>query len=301
VTGTGEVRLPPDEAVAEFSVEVLAPTADEARSTAARVAGRVLASVSANGVEDDRVETLALTLHPRWTSRRARDGTYEQVLEGYEMTNAFRVSLDTAEAGAIGHVVDDALREGGEHVRLQHVGFRLSEERRRAAAREVRARARAGGGGAPRGCPGAGPEPPAPPRTGPLAGAGEGGGGRARPRRAVRRAARGVGGAGRVGERGRGGAPGLGLGGGGRGGARGGHDGGGGHGRGRGEAVRGRGARHVPGADDPRQRERRLRVVPVGGARGPRACRTRRAPAAPSRRGVGLGRSRRGHVTAALR
>lgn len=65
VTGVSEVKVVPDRALIEVGVEKQSPGASEAKRSEDAAARRILASLSANGIDEKDVQTTWLSLEPR--------------------------------------------------------------------------------------------------------------------------------------------------------------------------------------------------------------------------------------------
>ena len=127
VAGTGRASRAADVAEATFVVEVLRPTAAEARATAAMIAAAVLAAVNGAGVADADLHTAGLDLSPTWE----HDGT-RMVRTGFTVTN--RIAATVRDLESVGRVLDAGLGAGA--TGLDGVRFRLADEA--AAAEEAR-------------------------------------------------------------------------------------------------------------------------------------------------------------------
>jgi len=129
VSGNATLRVAPDEAFITFTITSQQPTAAQAKTIVTdatrSVMGRVL---EVEGVTEENVSTDSLQLQPRWESRRRFDGTYETKITGYEYTNRFTIQLDTTAPATLAAIVDGALEAGGDHLRLEQLGFRISNE-----------------------------------------------------------------------------------------------------------------------------------------------------------------------------
>lgn len=140
VTGEGEVRAVPDEAVLRFKVTGEAQSLREAKDINARRTKALLSALRKTGVEDRNIQTTRLDLHPRY--HHTKDG---RVFDGYTARKSLTVVLTDIER--YGEVLNAAIEAGIDGV--GGVEFRsskveaLQEEARKAAATDAQRKARA--------------------------------------------------------------------------------------------------------------------------------------------------------------
>jgi len=132
VTGRGEIRVAPDEAVLTVGVETVAPALADAKSENDRRAAAVIAAARAAGVSEEHVRTDFLGVRP--VADRARPGE----IDGYEVRKTMALTLtDLARFEGLLTAVLDAGAN-----RVHGVEFRSSELRaHRDAARSLAVRA----------------------------------------------------------------------------------------------------------------------------------------------------------------
>jgi uncharacterized protein len=122
VSGRGQVRVRPDEAIVRLGVEAQSEDAATAQANANAAMEKTMASVKELGIDQADIQTAGLTLSPIHAPRRAgRDA--EQVI-GYRASNVIRVR--TTDLGLVGKVIDVSL-EGGAN-RLEGVHFGLAKQ-----------------------------------------------------------------------------------------------------------------------------------------------------------------------------
>lgn len=131
VTGSGEVRAAPDEAVVGLGVVAQMEQAREAQRQASRVAQAILDAVAALGVPAEAVQTSQLVLTPVYEhpSPRAMQVPTEPRIIGYRASNVVTVRL--ADLAKVGPVIDAGIEAGAN--RVEGVTFQLRDDR---AARE---------------------------------------------------------------------------------------------------------------------------------------------------------------------
>jgi uncharacterized protein YggE len=119
VEGVGTATGAPDVLRVTIGVETVADTVDDALQEADVAAGRVLDALRAEGVPEDDVQTVNLSIYPAY----GNDG---QEIVGYTARHDLDVTLrDLSRAGtAVGVLVD----AGGDAARLQGVSFSLEDD-----------------------------------------------------------------------------------------------------------------------------------------------------------------------------
>lgn len=139
VSGRGRASRPPDEAEITLGVDIVRPTATEARDAAASAMSRVIAAVLDQGVAADDARTSDLSLGPE--IEYLPDGTMRRA--GFRLTN--RISVRVARPDEVAAILDAALEAGATAV--EAVRFVLADERdaRGAALAAAVEDARAGG------------------------------------------------------------------------------------------------------------------------------------------------------------
>ncbi|MFQ5380036.1 MAG: SIMPL domain-containing protein [Dehalococcoidia bacterium] len=141
VAGHGEVMVSPDTGRVSIGVEVTARTVAQSRREAAEAAGAVIDSVKTNGVADEDVRTVGLSIYPDY--RYPRDG--ERELVGFVVSNT--VSVTVRDLDSFSDIIDDAVEAGGDATRLQSISFDVEdrdaavEQARDAAMEDARKRA----------------------------------------------------------------------------------------------------------------------------------------------------------------
>ena len=144
-SGTGEVKVPPDQAIVRLGVSAEGKDAKRAQAQAAELMGKVTKAIRGKGIPAERIITERHDLQPVWEqdeeNRRPR-------VVAYRATNVVRVEvpLGTPPVGArAGEVVDAAIAAGANE--LQGIEFTLQDEEparlRAMALASERARARA--------------------------------------------------------------------------------------------------------------------------------------------------------------
>ncbi len=129
VSGSGEVRVAPDEAVVRVGVLAEHEDAAETQDRANRIARGILDGVSALGVPEEAVQTSRLVLSPVYEQPEPRPGTSRRPsaprIVAYRATNVVSVRLE--ELTRIGPVIDAAIEAGAN--RVEGVDFRLRDDR----------------------------------------------------------------------------------------------------------------------------------------------------------------------------
>ena len=171
VRGIGRVRRAPDIADLTLVVEVIRPTATEARDGAARIARAVTDALRTAGVADPDLRTAGIDIQPAWeTDDRGRSKR-----SGFTVIH--RVAARVRDTDAVGRTLDAALDAGATGVDLVQLGIAdpsdAETEARRLAVADAKARATtiAGAAGATLGAllaisEGVALQPPSPKRAG---------------------------------------------------------------------------------------------------------------------------------------
>jgi uncharacterized protein len=118
VNGIGKAYAPPDKADITLVVEAQAKTVELARNQSAATMSTVLQSIKEAGIADRDIQTRAVSLYPNYSP-----DTANKVI-GYQSNNQIVVAVrDLNKASAL---IDDAVRVGGNAVRLQGISFSLA-------------------------------------------------------------------------------------------------------------------------------------------------------------------------------
>ena len=142
VTGVGEARARPDQAIGDFGVETQAPTAQAAAAENAQRMQRVIDALVRAGVPRDRIETRDYNVYPDYDPQPRPDAT-EPRIRGYRVMNTVSVTLDDIER--VGTVIDAALAAGANRVNGVRFGLRDPQAFRQRAIDDAVRRARSDG------------------------------------------------------------------------------------------------------------------------------------------------------------
>lgn len=148
VGARGEVKVAPDRATIQISVQTRAATAAAAANENATKQAAVIAAIRALGISADRISTTGYNVYPEQRYEPNREPT----IVGYNVTNT--VLVDVRKLEQIGPVIDAALSKGANMISsLQFYASNTDEARRSAIASAVQkarldaeAAARAAGG-----------------------------------------------------------------------------------------------------------------------------------------------------------
>jgi uncharacterized protein YggE len=139
VTGAGQVRAAPDQAVADFAVETAGATAQAAAAENAQRMERVIAALVRAGVPRERIETRDYNVFPDYDPRPTETG--EPRIRGYRVMNT--VSATLHDIPRVGGVIDAALQAGANRVHGVRFGLRDPQRFRAQAIADAVRRARA--------------------------------------------------------------------------------------------------------------------------------------------------------------
>lgn len=145
VSGRGEVRVAPDEAMVRLGVLAQAATAGAAQQQANQTVTALLRAVRALGVPQEQIRTSELSLSPVFAPVRPQAvaaGQEPQAprIVGYQASNSVTVTLDKLDQ--VGAVVDAGLGAGANRLEGVAFGLRHDEVARQAALRDAAAQAR---------------------------------------------------------------------------------------------------------------------------------------------------------------
>lgn len=148
VGSSGQVKVSPDRASIQISVQTRAATAAAAASENATKQAAVIAALRGLGLGADQISTSGYTIYPE----QRYEANREPVITGYNVTNT--VTVEIRKLDQVGPAIDAALAKGANMVTsLQFYASNTEDARRRAielavqkARLDAEAAARAGGG-----------------------------------------------------------------------------------------------------------------------------------------------------------
>jgi uncharacterized protein YggE len=108
VSGEGEVKAVPDEALLSAGVVSQSRTAAEALAVNRRAMNAVFAALKAQGIPDKSIQTSDFTVSPQYDS--GRNGSGPQRLVGYQVSNTVSVSVD--DLAKLGATIDALVASG---------------------------------------------------------------------------------------------------------------------------------------------------------------------------------------------
>jgi uncharacterized protein len=132
VTGRGEVKVSPDRATIQVSVQTRATTAAGAAAENATKQQSVIAALRALGLENDQLSTINYNVYPE---QRYEQGK-EPVIVAYNVTNT--ILVDVRKLSQVGPVIDAALSHGANMIAsLQFYASNTETARRSAIATAI--------------------------------------------------------------------------------------------------------------------------------------------------------------------
>jgi uncharacterized protein YggE len=132
VTGHGEVKVSPDRATIQVSVQTRAATAAGAAAENATKQQAVLSALRALGLGNDQLSTINYNVYPE---QRYEQGK-EPVIVGYNVTNT--ILVDVRKLSQVGPVIDEALAHGASMITsLQFYASNTEAARRSAIATAI--------------------------------------------------------------------------------------------------------------------------------------------------------------------
>jgi uncharacterized protein YggE len=147
VTGTAEVAAAPDRAIVSLGAVVENKQAQEAQKQIAQTMQRVIKDIKAQGIPEDKIRTVGLSLNPVYSHPAPRAGQEPEAprIVAYRAANTVRVQVDDLER--VGGVIDAGIAAGANQ--LNSLAFDLRDDlkyRKQAlqlAAQEARTKAEA--------------------------------------------------------------------------------------------------------------------------------------------------------------
>jgi uncharacterized protein len=137
VTGRGEVKVSPDRATLQISVQTRATTAAAAAAENATKQQSVLAALRALGFTNDQLSTVNYNVYPE----QRYDPGKEPVIVGYNVTNT--ILVDVRKLAQVGPAIDAALSHGANMITSLQFYASNTEAARRAAIATAIEKARA--------------------------------------------------------------------------------------------------------------------------------------------------------------
>ncbi len=131
VSGMGKVVGVPDMAILTLGVEASRDTVEAARADAAAAMDKMVKVLRDRGVAERDIQTRYFSIYPRYDQQFGRD------IIGYTVSNQVTAKIRTL--SAVGSIIDETTKAGGNLTRFQGVNFTIEntkplEERARAAA-----------------------------------------------------------------------------------------------------------------------------------------------------------------------
>ena len=120
VTGSGSVVGEPDIATLRLGVSIEKETVAEAREAGATAMTEVIASLKANGIADNDIQTERFSIHPEYDYTENK-----RVLRGYRVNNT--VSAKVRELENLSEVIDAAAEAGGDIIVVNSIQFMIED------------------------------------------------------------------------------------------------------------------------------------------------------------------------------
>jgi len=142
VSGSGEIRVAPDEATVRLGIVRQSNNAQAAQDQANAVAQEILSAIGKVGVPSNRVQTARLVLSPVYAPR-APDSRDAPRIVAYNATNSVLARVDNL--ALVGSVIDAGLKAGANQLEGVQFGLRndllAREESLKQAVQEARSKA----------------------------------------------------------------------------------------------------------------------------------------------------------------
>ena len=137
VTGHGEIKVAPDKASIQISVQTRAATASAASAENANKQQAVLNALRALGLGNDQLSTLNYNVYPEQRYQEGKD----PVIVGYNVTNT--ILVEVRKLSQVGAVIDAALSHGANMITSLNFVASNTEAARRSAIAQAIEKARA--------------------------------------------------------------------------------------------------------------------------------------------------------------
>ena len=126
VTGTAEVAAAPDRALVSLGAVVENKQAQEAQKQIAQIMQRVIKDIKAQGIPEDKIRTVGLSLNPVYSHPAPRAGQEPEAprIVAYRAANTVRVQVDDLER--VGGVIDAGIAAGANQ--LNSLAFDLRDD-----------------------------------------------------------------------------------------------------------------------------------------------------------------------------
>ena len=126
VTGTAEVAAAPDRALVSLGAVVENKQAQEAQKQIAQIMQRVIKDIKAQGIPEDKIRTVGLSLNPVYSHPAPKAGQEPEAprIVAYRAANTVRVQVDDLER--VGGVIDAGIAAGANQ--LNSLAFDLRDD-----------------------------------------------------------------------------------------------------------------------------------------------------------------------------
>lgn len=135
VSGSGSVRVPPDQATVVIGIDVERETLSQAQAEATSQATAILEAITAAGVARADIRTTNFSVDVVRERRRDAELPERGAVRGFQVSNAVEVTV--RDVDALGRILDDAIAAGANEVR--RIAFSVADPA--AAAAQARAQA----------------------------------------------------------------------------------------------------------------------------------------------------------------
>ena len=120
VNGTSNLKVAPDKATVNISIETVAKDAKEASAQNAIVMNKIQKNVMALAIPRDKIKTTNYSLSPVYDYNNGK-----QKITGYRVSNEILVTVDNIEV--VGNVIDTSINAGANNINSVEFGLKDSE------------------------------------------------------------------------------------------------------------------------------------------------------------------------------
>jgi uncharacterized protein len=122
VSGQGTVSVTPDIAILNLGVSVQASKVADAQPQAAEAMAKVIASLTANGVDQKDISTQYYSISPL---TKYDNNTQQSTITGYQVTNIVNAKIRTVDK--VGAIIDAVTPAGGDATRINSISFSVDK------------------------------------------------------------------------------------------------------------------------------------------------------------------------------
>ncbi len=121
VNGVGTAAAPPELAIVQIGVDVIARTVAGARATAATGMAGIIDALRTGGLQDGDLTTTSYEIHPEYDHREGRR------LRGFRVANTVEARISALDR--LGEIIDSATEAGSDHAVVRGLRFAHDDDK----------------------------------------------------------------------------------------------------------------------------------------------------------------------------